>query len=66
MVHSSNLLTTLSQYLYVNTALLHVNDSWKKLHIFLKLWLRCQTVTSGLNAATRITAMRKVIPRKSP
>ena len=27
MVHSSNLLTTLSQYFYVNTALLHVNDS---------------------------------------
>ena len=43
MVHSSNLLTTLSQYFYgIDILRKYVNDSRKKLHIF---WLRCQTVT---------------------
>ena len=63
MVHSSNLLTTLSQYFYVNTALLHVNDSRKKLHIFWPYFLSCGY---GAKRSPRITAMRKVIPRKSP
>ena len=47
MVHSSNLLTTLSQYFYVNTALLHVNDSRKKLHIFWQYFKVVVTVPNG-------------------